>query len=404
MLTRLLILPFLSLLSMPITARAAASDSGDNLDISGQGCVQMRLSDDVAHSFGENIIAQPPAAQNSVTLQPVMAGLRGPSLTLLGRDVKLARAGRASPQELWKKSAWNAVRPACPTLSRPWMEALQQDFYWNSRVDTQLGYTTYQPKILYRSRMVLGALLTRPFGFTLGGAVAVPLAGNTDALMWQSDTRAPVRRDMARFSNGGELERLYIAWRHTPVTDLHIAASAGWLEEMYGGAGGEIVYRPFGRPYWMGADGWQVWRRDAAKPFNSGWRDGGRFTGHIRAGYDFDDSRWSVAAAAGRYLAGDFGTSVTATRSLENGGRIEAGVTWTNRDENEGFFRDSHVDPMVRLRVPLGRSGHRDAVITFRQVGRDGGQMLDRPAPLEQMTEAFAARNVIRAWPDMLAR
>ena len=398
-LMRLVILFFIILCCVP--ALAMAADSGV------ARCVNIRLDHHAASRIGFALKQMKTrdidVTDAPVTIQPRMAGLLGPRVTFLGRDVRLAViTGQSSPQELWRKAQWNKAAVDCPYTSTSWRKSLKRGVYWNATFENTLGFTTYDPKILYRTRYVAQAMFVRPYGFTFGGALSLPVATNTESLLYLPDDRPAVRRDMARFSNGGGVERLYASWRTTPITDLHVSVSAGNLEEMYGGVGAEAVYRPFGSAFWIGADGWQTWRRDPFKAFNFAWTNEQRFTGHARLGYDMPDSRFGVRMAAGRYLAGDTGLTLEALQGFENGARLSGALTWTNRDEAEGFFKNNHFDPMVRLVWPLSKSGRYKTATHFQQVGRDGGQMLNRPQPLEDMTERFSGREIIRHWAGML--
>ena len=169
----------------------------------------------------------------------------------------------------------------------------------------------------------------------------------------------------------------------------------------------EIVYRPWESPIWIGADGWQVWRRDPGSLFSTDLKPGAQFTGHVRAGYDVPDTETSLYAAAGQYLAGDLGATMGLKQGLPYGIQMDASLTWSDRTEYQGFFRDTKFDPKIRFKIPLGGStGNttrtREARVALQQMGRDGGQMLNRPMKLEDMTEAFSIREVTRNWADML--
>ncbi|MCB1537953.1 MAG: YjbH domain-containing protein [Rhodospirillales bacterium] len=397
----LMIVPLLGLLSMVCVTPAWSADS--------RRCVALRLDEDLAHGVGYGLKKarwQGAEFEDSgmVTIQPRMAGLMGPSVTLLSRDVRLAVGlHQTSPQELWQKARWNMERVGgCAPPPVTSLKSLGRAFYWRVYADMLTGFSRFEPKILERTRTVAEALFTRPYGFIFGGAVAGTLNDNTSALLLSGDTRPPVRRDIALYSAHPEVERLFASWRRTPVTDLHLAVSAGWLEEMYGGTGAEVVWRPFGSSFWAGADGWAVWRRDPARIGNLPFTGSARFTGQARIGYDMPESRFGATLAAGRFLAGDYGAALTMSQGFDNGARLEARIAWSGYQENQGFFRDTRLDPSVRFVWPLGGSRHRAVEATFRQVGRDGGQTLDRPLPLDRMTEGFSAREVARHWPQML--
>lgn len=369
-------------------------------------CVEMRLDNAVAPRIGYAMkrmkLRDIDIPDADVTVQPRMAGMLGPNVTFFGRDVRHAVYGRqVSPQEFWRTARWNAKRLACAPVKQSWPTSLTRGIHWHGSFENSMGFTTYQPKILYSSRFLFKTMFTRPYGFTFGAAVAAPIARNTDALLYLDDSRPPVRRDMARFDTGPYFDNAFASWRTTPITDLHLSLTAGLLESQYGGIGGELVYRPFGYAFWAGADAWQVWRRDPESFMNFDMQGGSRMTGQVRLGYDKPDTRFTAVVSAGKYLAGDTGAQVKAIQGFDNGARLEASVTWTNREEREGFFKNSHYDPMIRLVWPLGESRRYDTSFTLRQMGRDGGQAIMRPMPIEEMTEAFSTREIIRNWTDM---
>lgn len=388
---------------------ATAAYGTDYTDKPPTRCAQMRLDQDAPGRIGYALkrikLTDVDIGDDTVVVQPAMAGLRGPRLSLLGRDVRLAVTKRqVSPQELWHRGAWNEAPADAPCMGWPkrtWSKSIAQGWHWKAILDNSAGLSDGEPQALYRSRALAEGILVRPYGFTFGAALAMPLATNTRSLV-VDDTRAPVRSDIGHFSTGIGLERAYASWRFSPVTDFHVGVTGGYLEEMYGGFGAEFVWRPFTSPFWLGADAWKVWRRDPSRAFNARLIDQDHFTGHLRAGYDMPGTRAGVSVAAGRFLGGDNGVSVTYTQDLFETLRIDAGLTWTDRDEDHGFFRNTHLEPTIRATWNPGGNTHYQSRLSFRQIGRDGGQALDRPLPLETLTEAFSAREMARAWPHML--
>lgn len=397
---RTFILPLLTVLSMVCTAHAQEPQV--------RRCMDMGPNQNAVAAIGYGLkrikAKEVDIDDRPVTIMPVMAGLRGPALTLLGRDVRLAvTQGQSSPQELWHHAQWN-VDPItdCPPLTRwNWLTRLNRDTQWHVRSDVQMGFTDTYPRFLYRARVIPGVTITRPRGFIFGGALAYTLGGNADALARIEDEREPVRRDMESFAHNGEItmERLYLSWHTTPVSDVHVGVTAGYLEEMYGGAGGEMIWRPFGSAFWTGVDAWALWRRDPDSAWNHAWGDH-HFTGHVRAGYDVPFSTTTFTLAAGQYLAGDHGATVGVSQQISTRARLEAGLTWTDRREDQGMIGDTHFDGMMRLTWTMGPRS--DARVTMRQMGRDGGQMLERPLPIETFTEPLSARSILRDWNRLL--
>ncbi|HEY8964006.1 MAG TPA: YjbH domain-containing protein [Alphaproteobacteria bacterium] len=398
------ILPLLSALSICMTGASAYAE-----DVTFR-CAHMYLNQSLPDSTGYTLkrmkIDTVDIGDSIVVTEPRMAGLRGPNISLLGRDVRLAVIDhQTSPQELWHKGVWNVQRlqTPCARKNLSWKKSLIRGYYGTIAIETTAGLNNYDPAILHRTRLIAEGLQVRPYGFMFGVGVASTIATNSDVLEYLPDTRPPVRRDMVNFGNPLSIDRLYASWHNTPITDLHVGITGGYLEEMYAGAGAEIIYRPWNKPFWIGADGWQVWRRKPSM-MDLNISNESHFTGHVRAGYDVPDSRMSFHAAAGKYLAGDLGGTLGMKYDFPSGMYVDATMTWTDREEQQGFFSNTKFDPMLRVVVPLNKNrkaNQHQFRGNFRQVGRDGGQMLSRPMPIEEMTESFGTREVARAWPAL---
>jgi len=82
---------------------------------------------------------------------------------------------------------------------------------------------------------------------------------------------------------------------------------------------------------------------------------------------------------AGRYLAGDWGATVTLSRRFENGWEVAGYVTETNADTS-GSTTGS-FDKGVRLTIPLGWTvpypTRQTLTVPFSDLARDDGARLD---------------------------
>lgn len=351
-------------------------------------------------------------------VEPRLANLRGPAVTLVGRDVRLTLDhGQSSPQELWFKAQWdgnsktqaqNCADPHGEPKFLGFSNLMKYGTYTDISLINDLGGLLYKPFIMYRSRLAISAMVLRPYGLVMGGGMNFPIASNTYLLGYMDDNDRKVRRDMSHFDNTPALSRLYAGWQFTPMNYLHVAVTGGYLEDMYAGVGAEAIYRPFPSLFWVGADVWQVWRRDNRSTMNMKISGENTFTAHLRAGYDFANTRTGLYGAIGRYLGRDLGATIGLKHVFENGARLDGHVTWSRKAENEGIFNFTHIEPMVTLRWPLspwfGPRHTRSVQFSARQMGRDYGQMLERPRPLEDVTQVFSARDIARDWPQMFEK
>lgn len=168
--------------------------------------------------------------------------------------------------------------------------------------------------------------------------------------------------------------------------DLYAMAYGGYLESMFAGAGGEVLYRPFGRGLALGLDLNYVQQRDFDQ--GVGLRDYRVLTGHaslyMRTGWE------GVLATVkvGRYLAKDLGITLDMSRQFPNG--VEMGAYATVTDAGSAFGEGS-FDKGIYVRVPfdlfLPKATRSVASINWNPLTRDGGALLNRKYSLFNMTE-----------------
>ncbi len=162
----------------------------------------------------------------------------------------------------------------------------------------------------------------------------------------------------------------------------------GYLEMMYGGVGGEVLYRPLDSNWAVGLDGNYVKQRDWDNMMQ--FADYKVATGNL-TGYwqpQFIDGLL-VKASVGRYLAKDKGVTFDVSRRFESG--VTAGVfaTFTNVSAeqygegsfNKGFYLSI---PLDLLTVTHNRTR---AQLNWIPLTRDGGQMVGRKYYLYGLTE-----------------
>jgi membrane-associated phospholipid phosphatase len=176
----------------------------------------------------------------------------------------------------------------------------------------------------------------------------------------------------------------------TQVHDLgnghYASVYAGMLEPMFGGVGGEWLYRPWRGPVAIGADINRVRQRDFNQ--NLSFRDYGVTTGHATLYWDTGWNDVQLKLSAGRYLAGDVGATLDVKRDFANGVSMGAYATKTNVSAAQ--FGEGSFDKGVYVTIPfdamLPRSTPGDATIAWSPLTRDGGARLSRMFPLFDLT------------------
>ena len=217
--------------------------------------------------------------------------------------------------------------------------------------------------------------------WAIRSSIAINLEQNFDESNRQeSDSVLPkVRSDVVKYLNQGDsgLEKLIIEGRDTIGRSIHCRAFGGYLETMYAGAGGEMLYWPTRSRVAFGVSMAYVKQRDFHRRL--GLLDYDVVTGHVSAYWASPFYNYDVAIHAGRYLAKDLGATFEARRTFRNGWQIGVWASLTDvpfEDFGEGSF-----DKGLFFQVPLdGLFGGktRGAFATrMRPIQRDGGQRLD---------------------------
>jgi hypothetical protein len=191
----------------------------------------------------------------------------------------------------------------------------------------------------------------------------------------------------------GELEADY-RFRLAPT--VFVMARAGYLESMFAGTGGEILWRPEGARWALGADIYEVWQRDFDRLF--GLQHYRQTTGHVTLYYDSPWYDLNFQLRAGQYLAGDRGVTFQVTRRFSTGVEIGAFVTKTNVSAQQ--FGEGSFDKGIIIRIPLGWIApietQSSIAMDLRPVQRDGGQTLGGDATLYETTRSISEGELIR--------
>lgn len=175
---------------------------------------------------------------------------------------------------------------------------------------------------------------------------------------------------------------------------------------MYGGAGGEVLYRPFGKRFAIGLESWLALKRDPNSSLNNGFTGDSLLSGHVNGWYSFPKDALTVQASFGRYLAEDIGGSLSMRKSFKNGAALEGFITVTDNADYDVFGGTTHAYHGVRLSLPLGNVKYipegSAATFDFSPLGRDTGQRIDAPLPLYETTERLSYEHIANHWRDIL--
>ncbi|ART81798.1 hypothetical protein CBP31_03485 [Oceanisphaera profunda] len=216
-------------------------------------------------------------------------------------------------------------------------------------------------------------------------ALYVNLLDNYDKLdeeyRGQVQVLPPVRTDIRKYVKDTpvRLENLQLTWLDRVAPNWYAQGYGGYLELMFAGVGGEVLYRPSDTNWALGANANWVKQRDYDS--QTGLLDYSVKTGHVSAYYDMPGLKNTLLQVhAGQYLAGDKGATFDISHKFDSGVIAGAFATFTNvssEDFGEGSFNKGFYLSIPFDIMTLSPSTSR-ANINWVPLTRDGGQMLGR--------------------------
>ena len=333
---------------------------------------------------------------------PVTNGLRGKVVNFSRRDLEQAIAqNQGSPEEIWQDMSFMDDDRSISQKSAV------RKFKLNPELSFSLGEeeTTH----LYRASATFEESKQWKYGIYTGSTLRFNIANNLHRLQRYKDFNTkPVRSDIDLFARQRvNLDRAFLSWIKTPLPDFHMAVTAGFLEEMYAGYGGEVLYRPFDSPFSIGAEAWEVYKRDPSMPLAAAFIPGQHyFTGHVNMFYDIPDTDITAFAKIGKFIGGDEGVSTGAQAQFANGMKAKAFVNVTGADNKDVFNSDRNVYAGLHLSLPLGNLKFipqgSEARVKVEPIGRDDAAIIDKPVSLYDVTEPMSYRRLGRSWQEVL--
>ena len=232
-------------------------------------------------------------------------------------------------------------------------------------------------------------------GLFLNGAARLTLFENVSDVTRPSVSTLPhVRTDITLYKQEERRLKLnslllnkYSQWGQ----GVYSRFSAGYYEEMFAGAGGQLLYLP-NRSNWA-VDLSLDWLRQRAPEEDFGFRDYSVATALLAFHYRIPQYGLTATARVGRFLAKDEGVRFELKRRFHSG--IEAGIWFTRTNENDQTQpnrpADQFLDRGLFISIPLASMLTKDtqerANLAIVEATRDVGQMVESPGDLYRLFE-----------------
>ena len=283
---------------------------------------------------------------------------------------------------------------------------LYPSFYWS--IAPSLAGTLQHPEKFYFWQLlaVARADVALKKGLYLTAEYSINIVNNYDKgydYHWPDGQLYHVRQNRRLYLRGGEskaLRKLSLDY----LVDLHPNVkgkiTAGYIEVLFGGVGGEVIYMPDHKQWALGFSTYLLKQRDFDLKF--GFQDYDTVTGFLSYYYDlpFYDMRFKIDA--GRFLAKDVGVHVDVSRRFDSGARVGAIVAVTNCDPDcvgEGSF-----NKWIYFELPMDlwlaeSSTRRKANYAWTPLTKDAGQKVEAGELYNLMVDAKDEVDSLRRKP-----
>ena len=272
-----------------------------------------------------------------------------------------------------------ATTPLAPQLEdKPVRHRIEPGLDWVQTTGGPDGY-------LYQFQGNLKMGLELPWQMKASATASARLYDNYDNFIDEGASNMPrVRTYTKQFLTTSRytLADMTLSKTNRVSDNWYATGYVGYFETMFGGAGGEVLYRQPGARWGLGADYNKVRMRDFHQNLN--FQALRATTGHVTGYWETPFEGIVTSLSVGQYLAGDRGETVTLTKIFNNGTALTAYATKTNVPA--AVFGEGSFDKGIALKIPfdafLTSNSRYSAGWSWKPLVRDGGAILTRPVNL----------------------
>ncbi|NDV90532.1 YjbH domain-containing protein [Alteromonas sp. 345S023] len=269
-----------------------------------------------------------------------------------------------------------------------------QGLFYNADFFFTQSFGNPEDFYLYQTGLILGGGYAVNNKLSFITSARVSLLDNFDKFNYLVDNeevalprvRTRVREYISENPIG--LDTAFVHYKDRVSDDVFGQVYGGYLESMFAGVGGELLYRPVDSRLAYGIDINYVKQRDPYSKLDT--IDYEAITGHASVYYRpefLDDTQ--ITASVGQFLAKDKGVNIDFAKRFDSGIIVGAYAAFTDVSSEEygegsftkGFYISIPSD-LFLLQPSTGRGN-----FPWVPISRDGGQMLRRPIRLIDTTE-----------------
>ncbi len=296
-----------------------------------------------------------------IVIRPMNGDLEVARITLDRKELDQANANNGSSNELIKKARIDSLSNKPLYLSGDFIPKVEfPEFRWN--MSPGLKHQIGGPEGFYLGQLYwrTDTSLKLQRNLTLYTSIGLNLY-DTFEFNNESYSEIPhVRSDIQEYLKEGKnnLIRMQLEYMFSPLKDIFIRTDFGLLEEMFGGVGGQVLYRPIEKKFAYGFSLHRVKQRDYDQRFS--FKEYETTTGHLEFYAELPNQIY-LQTHIGKYLAGDRGITLDLSRRYDTGFVVGVFATKTNLSSEEfgegSFDKGFYFSIPTKLFYPDFRSG-----------------------------------------------
>ena len=309
-------------------------------------------------------------------ITPVASGLATTTVEIRRSDLEAQVDRPNAGPESWASAQFTDAQNHLPDGA--WSRDIYPDFNWSLNPIIPINLSSQGAAASIDVLLNASASYRLSRGLSLNGSLTQKLYGNIGDSAVESDSSTPIRSNFALYQTAGpSLDRLTADYSFKLTPSTYARVSGGYLERMFAGISGEVLWMPTNQNWGVGAEISAVQQRGYDDMF--GFEDYKTVTGHASLYWDTGYHGIEAQVDVGRYLAGDIGSTVSLSRRFANGWEVSGFVTLTDmsfEDFGEGNFAKG-VSLSIPLRWTMPLETRSATGISLGTVGGDGGARLE---------------------------
>jgi len=338
-----------------------------------------------------------PHSIETFVVTPVVDGLPAASVVMRRSDIEALEQKAQGTELMLERAQFVSARPLA--AGAEYSEGLYPKLRWSLAPYVSLSLFDGSGPLRASAGVRASADYYITPGLSLSGSVTQRVFGNQNKETPPPSGLPRVRTDRALYKGQGKtaIERLTVDYLFKPAPDLFGRVSVGMIEPMFGGVSAELLWKPANSRWGLGAEINYVKQRDFDQLF--GFQNYDVATGHVSAYWQVNDGL-SAQMDVGRYLAGDWGATLSMDRVFANGWKIGAYATLT--DASYAAYGKGSFTKGFRLSIPLawgiGTPNRKSYNIDMNTLARDGGARLDVDNRLYSLVSEYQRPGLETGW------